>query len=64
MTVPQVMRRGQISDKWWEVQLLLLINKKEIVAKRFKIVLAEKKKLQEAAERSRNNWQNEQKQKQ
>ena len=29
-----------------------------------KIVLAEKTNLQEAAERSRNNWQNEQKQKQ
>ena len=42
----------------------LLDKKKENIAKKFKIVLAEKPNLQEAAEQSRNNWQNEQKQKQ
>ena len=43
------MHRRQIGGKCYKVQLLL--NKKEeIIAKRFKIVLAEKKNLQEAAE--------------
>ena len=65
MTVPQVLHRRQISGNWQEVQLKNLLNKKEeIIAKGFEIVLAEKANLQEAAERSRNNWQNEQKQKQ
>ena len=40
----------------------LLHEKEEKIAKGFKIVLAEKPNLQEAAEQSRNNWQNEQKQ--
>ena len=41
--------QAAISGKWWDFQLLL--NKKEeILAKRFKIMLAEKPNLQEAAE--------------
>ena len=64
MTVLQVLHRRQISGKWYEVKLFLLNEKEEILAKRFKIVLAEAPNLQEAGERSRNNWQNEQKQKQ
>ena len=41
----------------------LLHKKEEKIAKKFKIVLAEKPNLQEAAEKSTNNWQNEQEQK-
>ena len=41
----------------------LLHKKEEQIAQKFKILLAEKPNLQEAAEKSRNNWQNEQKQK-
>ena len=37
-------------------------NQEEKIAKKFKIVLAEKTNLQEAAEKSRNSWQNEQNQ--
>ena len=64
MTVLQVLHRLQISGKWYEVKLFLLNENEEIIAKRFKTVLAEEPSLQEAGERSRNNWQNEQKQKQ
>ena len=38
----------------------LLHKKKEKIGKKFNIALAEKANLQEAAEKSRNNWQNEQ----
>ena len=42
-----------------------LLHKKQErkIAKKIKLVLEEKPNLQEAAEKSRNNWQNEQKQK-
>ena len=36
-------------------------KRKKKIAKRFEIVLAEKPNMQEAIEKSRNNWQNEQK---
>ena len=57
------MHRRQISGKWWEFQLTRTDKKEEKIAKRFKIVLAEKPASQEAAKRSRNKWQNDQKQK-
>ena len=43
--------------------MAFLHKKKEKIAKKFKIMFAEKLNLQEAAEKSINNWQNEQKQK-
>ena len=53
--------RGKLAENGRKFHLLR--NKEEKIAKAFKVVLAEKPNLQEAAEKSRKHRKNEQKQK-